>query len=160
MLVFATSMAFVVNRSTSTNSRGLKRKILGRLRMMKSLPSNVVKYSQVPKAKANLGTSTDTGTNSDIGAECFTANKIPKGLLKEHSTKAGTWGIIKVLQGKLLYTINEPSPAEYVLDKDRVGVIEPAVKHEVAPLSDDLQFVVEFYRIPGTGPVDEKREGV
>ena len=110
--------------------------------MMKSLPSDVVKYSQVPK----------TGS--------FTSMKIPKGLLKEHTTKSGTWGVIKVSKGKLLYTINEPSAAEYVLDENTMGIIEPQVKHQVAALTEDLEFVVEFHRMPGTGPVDEKREGI
>jgi len=27
-------------------------------------------------------------------------------------------------------------------------------------MSDDLEFVVEFWRVPGTGVVDEKREGL
>jgi tellurite resistance-related uncharacterized protein len=42
---------------------------------MKELPKNVVKYSQVPK-----------GDDAR-----FTKDKIPKGLLKERTTKAGTW---------------------------------------------------------------------
>lgn len=112
--------------------------------MMKDLPSNVVQYSQVP-AK---------------GKPPFTAAKIPRGLLKEHTTKAGTWGVIRVSQGQLRYQINEPTPNQYTLDADSVGIIEPQVKHEVAPLTEDVQFVVEFYRVPGTGPVDEKREGL
>jgi hypothetical protein len=27
-------------------------------------------------------------------------------------------------------------------------------------LTDDLKFVVEFWRVPGTGDVDEQREGL
>mmetsp|Transcript_10238 Transcript_10238/g.12953 ORF Transcript_10238/g.12953 Transcript_10238/m.12953 type:complete len:151 (-) Transcript_10238:173-625(-) len=133
-LVFASSTAFVISNTK------IKRKLVGKLRMMKSLPSTVVKYSQVPKEGF------------------FTANKIPKGLLKEHSTKKGTWGVIKVNTGKLRYIINEPTPAEYVIDRYSCGIIEPGVKHEVAALTDDLEFVVEFHRLPGTGPVDEKRD--
>lgn len=120
----------------------IKRKILGKLRMMKSLPREVVKYSQVPREGV------------------FTSTKIPKGLLKEHTTKVGTWGVIKVTKGKLGYTINEPSPTEYILDEKKRGIIEPQVKHEVAALTEDVEFFVEFYRIPGTGPVDEAREGL
>jgi len=116
-----------------------------------------VKYSQVPKPSSS-------SSSSSSSSPYFTADKIPRGLLKEHSTKSGTWGVIRINKGKLLYTINDKSlglpPAEYVLHKDRVGVIEPQVKHEVAALTDDLEFVVEFYRVPGTGGVNEPREGL
>mmetsp|Transcript_33616 Transcript_33616/g.60850 ORF Transcript_33616/g.60850 Transcript_33616/m.60850 type:complete len:151 (+) Transcript_33616:97-549(+) len=108
--------------------------------VMPRLPSTVQKYSQVP-AKGS-----------------FTAKKIPKGLLKQHNTKAGTWGVIRIQQGRLRYQINEPQPAIFELDEENSGIIEPQVLHEVAPLTDDLLFVVEFYREAGTGPVKETRE--
>eukprot|EP00977_Amphora_coffeiformis_P022882 scaffold11716_cov165-Amphora_coffeaeformis.AAC.5 len=108
-----------------------------------TLPANVVKYSQVPKE----------GTK-------FTADKIPKGLLKDHTTKAGTWGLIRVSQGTLEYTIMEPQVLVQTLVAPATGVIEPQRLHHVKALTDDVEFVVEFYRLPGTGPVDEKREGL
>lgn len=107
---------------------------------MPRLPAAVVKYGQVPKEGA------------------FTATTVPRGLLKQHNTKAGTWGLIRVLQGRLRYQINEPRISVFELDVNTPGVIEPQVMHEVRPLSDDLRFVVEFHRLPGTGAVDEKRE--
>mmetsp|Transcript_17604 Transcript_17604/g.36989 ORF Transcript_17604/g.36989 Transcript_17604/m.36989 type:complete len:178 (+) Transcript_17604:20-553(+) len=110
---------------------------------MPILPSDVVKYSQVPKA----------GTQ-------FTAQTIPSGLLKQHTTKKGTWGVIRVSTGKLEYTIHEPRSSVHVLDSETVGVIEPTMLHQVKGLTDDVQFVVEFWRVPGTGVVDEKREGL
>lgn len=112
---------------------------------MPVLPQDVVQYSQVPgKGKK------------------FTATTIPKGLLKDHTTKAGTWGIINVSQGRLEYTITQDTSKEltFELNPDRSGIIEPQKLHHVSPLSDDVQFVVEFHRKPGTGPVDEKREGL
>jgi tellurite resistance-related uncharacterized protein len=109
---------------------------------MRQLPSEVVKYSQVP------------------GKGCFIKDKIPRGLLKEHTTKSGTWGVINVSKGQLRYQINEPSVSVHILDSENKGIIEPQVKHEVAPLTDDVEFVVEFYRLPGTGPVIETREGL
>lgn len=74
--------------------------------------------------------------------------------------KIGTWGIIKVLKGQLQYTIIEPEKSTHVLDKNNCGVIEPTKLHQVKSLSDDLEFVVEFWRVPGTGAVDEKRDGL
>eukprot|EP00804_Cyclotella_cryptica_P005939 CCRYP_000205-RA/>CCRYP_000205-RA protein AED:0.18 eAED:0.18 QI:108/1/1/1/1/1/3/3506/172 len=110
---------------------------------MPVMPKDVVKYSQVPK----VGT-------------VFTATTIPSGLLKQHNTKKGTWGIIRVLQGQLEYSIIEPERSTHILDKDNHGVIEPTRLHHVKALSSDLEFVVEFWRLPGTGVVDEKREGL
>jgi tellurite resistance-related uncharacterized protein len=111
---------------------------------MQTLPDDVVQYSQVPQ----------TGH--------FTADKIPRGLLKDHTTKAGTWGVIRVHAGKLEYTIQEPTQSihEITPETQPGGIVEPQVKHHVKALTDDLQFVVEFHRKPGTGPVDEKREGL
>lgn len=109
------------------------------------LPPDLVKYSQVPKE----------------GKPKFTANTIPKGLLKDHTTKAGTWGLICVSQGTLEYTILEPQRTVFRLTADTPpGVVVPQNLHHVKALTDDVEFVVEFYRLPGTGPVDEKREGL
>ena len=107
---------------------------------MPVLPEDVVKYSTVPKGKS------------------FTATTIPSGLLKDHTTKAGTWGIISVSQGNLKYVIENDTV--FTLTPQYHGIIEPTVLHHVAPLSDDVEFVVEFHRLPGTGPVEEKREGL
>ena len=110
---------------------------------MPVLPKDVVKYSQVPREGK------------------FTADKIPKGLLKEHNTKKGTWGIIRVDKGRLEYKIyGSPDNHVFELSVDRHGIIEPTIRHQVRALSPDLEFVVEFFRLPGTGPVDEKREGL
>ena len=112
---------------------------------MPILPSDVVKYTQVPSSKPNAA---------------FTATTIPSGLTKQHTTKRGTWGIIRVKKGKLEYTIHKPNESVHILDKEHPGVIEPTMLHQVKALSDDLEFVVEFWRVPGTGKVDEKREGL
>jgi tellurite resistance-related uncharacterized protein len=118
---------------------------LAAAKSMATLPPGVVKYSQVPAA----------------GKTPFTKSTIPKGLLKRHNTKDGTWGIIQVNQGKLQYVIDEGShKGIYNLDPQTRGVIEPQVFHSVAPITDNVSFVVEFYRYPGTGAVDEKREGL
>lgn len=107
-----------------------------------TLPLDVVKYSQVPKNGV------------------FKAEKIPKGLLKDHTTKQGTWGLIRVSRGTLEYTIQEPTRLVQNLVAPATGVIEPQRLHHVKALSSDVEFVVEFYRQPGTGPVDEQREGL
>jgi len=113
---------------------------------MASLPNNVVKYSQVPSGSR----------------KSFTRTTIPKGLLRQHNTKEGTWGVINLSSGRLRYTVDEgPHAGVYNLDANTNGIIEPQVHHSVAPIDEeDVDFVVEFYRLPNTGPVDEKREGL
>ncbi|MFT6437351.1 MAG: tellurite resistance-related uncharacterized protein [Candidatus Azotimanducaceae bacterium] len=92
--------------------------------LMKSLPKTVAPYKQTPE---------------------FDEVTIPKGLLKAHSTKNGVWGKIVILEGELRYQINEPEITHYTLDESCHGVVEPEIKHEVAPLGK-VRFYVEFYR--------------
>jgi len=91
---------------------------------MKQLPENVVQYKRTPE---------------------FNEGTIPNGLLHAHQTKAGVWGKIVVVEGRLQYLINEPAEEITILDEDIYGVVEPAVLHEVKPLGK-VRFYVEFYR--------------
>ena len=91
---------------------------------MKTLPDNVRHYKSTPE---------------------FTRETVPKGLLRAHQTKEGTWGKIVVLSGKLSYRILEPELKEIELSPDKFGVVEPTVLHEVEPLGE-VCFYVEFYR--------------
>ena len=110
---------------------------------MPILPSNVVKYTTLPRLFGG-----------------FTSTTIPPGLLKSHTTKEGTWGVIRPYSGQVEYTIYEPKKSIHVLDEDNLGIIEPTMLHHVKALSEDVEFVVEFWRAPGSGVVDEKREGL
>ena len=74
----------------------------------------------------------------------FNTMSVPKGLLREHSTKPGVWGVITVLEGRLRYVI--PSRDEQcILEPERPGIVEPAVVHRVEPLGE-VSFFVEFFR--------------
>ncbi|MFK4047628.1 DUF1971 domain-containing protein [Roseomonas mucosa] len=79
----------------------------------------------------------------------FTETTVPPGLLREHRTAPGTWGLICVLEGRLLYRVLDP-PSERVLDPSAApGLVEPCVPHEVAPLGP-VRFQVVFHRMAGT----------
>lgn len=78
----------------------------------------------------------------------FTEATVPAGLLRAHTTKAGTWGLIHVLEGELTYRIEDPRrPTSTVLltPKDPPGVVEPTILHSVAP-GKTVRFYVEFHR--------------
>jgi tellurite methyltransferase len=74
----------------------------------------------------------------------FTAETVPKGLLADHTTKAGVWGVITVTAGQLKYII--PSTGETtILEPGINGIAEPEVPHRVEPLGA-VAFYVEFCR--------------
>ncbi len=92
--------------------------------MIDTLPESVAKYKQTPD---------------------FTESTVPTGLLDAHQTKASVWGRIVVLKGELIYRILEPESEEVILTCDHVGIVEPAIKHQVA-LMGPVTFRVEFYK--------------
>jgi len=78
----------------------------------------------------------------------FTETTIPAGLLRSHSTAAGVWGLIHVLEGRLRYRVIEAGEERVLEPGAPPGVVEPTVTHEVAPLGP-VRFYVEFHRHAG-----------
>lgn len=91
---------------------------------MKALPDSVAPYKRTP---------------------VFTEATVPAGLLKEHATKAGVWGLIHVESGRLRYTIAASGEVVELSNDGPPGVVEPEVLHSVAPLGA-VRFFVEFHR--------------
>lgn len=90
---------------------------------MRSLPRHVQVYHRTPD---------------------FDQNTIPAGLLREHTTKAGVWARIVVLEGELAFR-SVARQLNVVLDNTRPGIVEPEVSHEVEPLGP-VRFYVEFLK--------------
>ena len=81
----------------------------------------------------------------------FTEATVPPALLRSHRTAPGTWALIRVLEGRLLYRVLDPrseyTHSERTLDPcGAPGLVEPGVRHEVAPLGP-VRFQVEFYKM-------------
>jgi tellurite resistance-related uncharacterized protein len=72
----------------------------------------------------------------------FTEETIPDGLRRDHTTKAGVWAMIRVLEGELAYTVGDETQ---VLTPKLPGFVEPEVPHAVEPRGA-VRFYVEFYR--------------
>lgn len=89
---------------------------------MKQLPDNVKPYKATP---------------------VFTNETIPNGLIKDHSTKSGVWGVIHVTTGELEYVIK--GEGVYILTPNKQGVVEPEILHHIRPLGA-VSFYVEFYK--------------
>ncbi|TDJ09434.1 MAG: DUF1971 domain-containing protein [Deltaproteobacteria bacterium] len=80
--------------------------------------------------------------NSYKKSNVFSQDDIPAGLLKNHQTKEKTWGMIRVLEGEIMYVIGEE---EIRLSLDRPGIIEPQVHHHVKVMGP-VKFFVEFFK--------------
>jgi tellurite resistance-related uncharacterized protein len=73
----------------------------------------------------------------------FDQNTLPPALRREHRTKSGVWGIIRVLEGRLRYRVIDP-PSETILEPSRPGLVMPDEPHLVEPLGP-MRMQVEFY---------------
>ena len=91
---------------------------------MKTLPEGVSSYASTPE---------------------FTEESVPENLLKSHRTRAGTWGRIVVLEGRLRYRVLEPELRACELSPGNPGLVEPEIPHEVEPMGR-VRFRVDFYR--------------
>lgn len=96
--------------------------------MIERLPDGVAPYKRTPT---------------------FAEDTIPAGLLNDHQTKEGTWGLIRVEKGELRYIVTDPrrAPSEIILSKAiPPGIVEPTILHRIEPIGA-VRFHVEFWRL-------------
>ena len=79
----------------------------------------------------------------------FTEATLPAGLRRRHRTKAGVWGAITVIEGRLRLRRLDP-PAETILDAGATGIVAPQEPHEVDPLGV-VRFFIQFHAAPAEG---------
>jgi tellurite resistance-related uncharacterized protein len=72
----------------------------------------------------------------------FDQDTLPAALRREHRTKPGAWGIIRVLEGKL--HLHFPDGHDELLSPGRAGLIRPQEPHWVEPVGR-MRMQVEFY---------------
>lgn len=78
----------------------------------------------------------------------FSEDTVPAALRHDHATKVGTWGLVKVESGRLLYRVTDSrrDPTETILTPDDPpGIVEPTILHNVLPVGP-VSFYVEFLR--------------
>jgi tellurite resistance-related uncharacterized protein len=73
----------------------------------------------------------------------FDENTLPSALRREHRTRLGVWGVIRVLDGRLRYQVLDP-PSEVILEPGHPGLVLPDQPHRVEPLGR-VRMRVEFY---------------
>ena len=69
----------------------------------------------------------------------------PAGLRVKHSTKAGVWARIVVLEGSLPFRFLEPHDELVVLTPEQPGIVAPTQLHRAEP-GPGVRFYVEFHR--------------
>lgn len=79
----------------------------------------------------------------------FDQDTLPAALRARHDTKAGVWGMIRVIEGQLLLSYLDP-PSEIMLDPERSGLILPGQPHFVTPVGP-MKMRVDFYDRPPAG---------
>lgn len=73
----------------------------------------------------------------------FDEVSLPNALRQRHDTKAGVWGVIRVIEGQLRLTLLDPE-SDHILSPDQPGLVEPCQPHFVTPLGP-MKMQVDFY---------------
>ncbi len=85
----------------------------------------------------------------------FDNESVPPNLLSQHTTKAGVWAMLRVVQGKLDF-VDDTTGGRLTLEPQRPGFIEPEREHHIE-LEGEVRFYLEFYRdatvAPDSGPM-------
>ena len=83
----------------------------------------------------------------------FDETTLPAALRREHRTKAGVWGVIRVLEGQLRFSLADGGGGT-ILTTDRPRLVLPEQTHRVEPLGK-VRVRVDFYdQPPDVGPAD------
>lgn len=93
-------------------------------------------------------TQTDEPAQPYRSTPVFDETSLPPGLRAEHRLKAGVWGRIRVLEGRLKLNYIDP-PSEVMLTPEAAGRIAPEQPHFVTP-QGAIKMRVDFYDVdPG-----------
>ena len=75
----------------------------------------------------------------------YDMSSVPSGLLKDHDLKPGTFGLLSVIEGSVVYfQSQQPTPLRIVGPSQDLAIL-PQEKHYIR-LSEDARFKVAFFR--------------
>ncbi len=81
----------------------------------------------------------------------FDRASVPAALLQAHRVKAGVWGLLRVVRGRVTFCLDAEPGGEVTLRDGETVVIEPDVPHHVDLPDAESAFQVEFYRAKAQG---------
>lgn len=81
----------------------------------------------------------------------FDENTLPAAIRSEHRTKQGTWGLLRVIEGRATLVFVDP-PRRLAVAPGQPGEIPPGDTHFVE-LDGPVRLQVEFYHEPPLGTV-------
>nr|WP_145907802.1 DUF1971 domain-containing protein [Sphingobium sp. TKS] len=76
----------------------------------------------------------------------FDEDTLPAALRARHDTKAGVWGVIRVIEGELELTFLDP-PSTSLLTPGTPGLVRPQQPHFVTPIGA-MKMQIDFYDRP------------
>lgn len=76
----------------------------------------------------------------------FDEVSLPAALRARHNTKAGVWGVVRVIEGRLKLTYLDPV-SELILQPGTPGLLLPEQPHFVEPMGA-MKMQVDFYNEP------------
>lgn len=79
----------------------------------------------------------------------FDEHSLPGSLRNKHSTKDGTWGLLRVMEGEVRLVFLDP-PSENLVTVDEPAPIPPQSPHVVKHVGP-MKMPVEFYRVHPPG---------
>jgi tellurite resistance-related uncharacterized protein len=74
----------------------------------------------------------------------FDKNSVPRGLLKAHQIAAQVWGVLRVLDGDLEFTLDDSGETRSLTAGEH-QVIPPELRHHVLVTTERTRFHIEFY---------------
>ena len=83
------------------------------------------------------------GANPYKRTPVFDETTLPAGLRREHRTKPGVWGVIRVFEGRIRYRLLD-TESDTILDPGHPGLVLPDQPHLVEPLGP-IRMQIEFY---------------
>jgi tellurite resistance-related uncharacterized protein len=74
----------------------------------------------------------------------FDEHTLPAALREDHRTKAGTWGLLRVIAGEVRLIFDDP-PGDVLVTPATPAIIPPQATHHVVA-TGPMTMQVEFYR--------------
>ncbi len=74
----------------------------------------------------------------------FNEQTLPAAVREDHRTKAGTWGLLRVIEGEVRLIFDDP-PSDILVTPATPAIIPPQATHHVVPVGS-MTMQVEFHR--------------